>query len=246
MEARARPLAGPAWLTALVFAAVFAGVRVIGTLGPRSVGWVLPAGFVLMAILPYLLLQAPARREMGLKLPADSRIYLVGIFAGAIAAFACFALGTALFGVGEDNWFVSIANNYRRAMNTAGWDVLRLQLVFTIPAMVFSPIGEEIFFRGYLQYALEQRFSARASTVIECSAFAVVHLCHHGLFIAATGVGLLPVSGLIWVLLMFGAALTFAWLRRHSGSLLPAIVSHATFNLVMNLAIFGYLWRANP
>jgi membrane protease YdiL (CAAX protease family) len=44
------------------------------------------------------------------------------------------------------------------------------------------------------------------------------------------------------MLLMFCTALLFAWLRKSSGSLLPAILSHAVFNLVMNFTIFGYLW----
>ena len=154
------------------------------------------------------------------------------------------ALGTALFGSGPDNWFVSIANGYRRMMDTTGWDATRLHLVFTIPAILFSPIGEEIFFRGYLQYTLERRFSARASTIAECAAFAVIHLCHHGLFLSAAGLSLRPTSGAIWMLLMFTTALMFAWLRKRTGSLLPAIVSHAVFNFVMNFTIFGYLWES--
>src|SRR5436190_289841 len=151
-------------------------------------------------------------------------------------------LAVALFGSGDDNWFVSIARNYQRQMDTTGWDLLRLHLVFTVPAMIFSPIGEELFFRGYLQHVLERRFSARASTLAECAAFAAIHLCHHGLYNSAAGLGLRPLSGAIWMLLMFCAAMLFAWLRKRSGSLLPAIVSHAAFNMVMNRTIFGFLW----
>jgi uncharacterized protein len=40
--------------------------------------------------------------------------------------------------------------------------------------VLFSPIGEEIFFRGVLQRALEQRFSVNTSTSIECAAFGLV------------------------------------------------------------------------
>jgi membrane protease YdiL (CAAX protease family) len=49
-------------------------------------------------------------------------------------------------------------------------------------------------------------------------------------------------SGPLWVVLMFCAALLFAYLRKSSGSLGPAIVAHVFFNLVMNLTIFGFLW----
>jgi len=41
---------------------------------------------------------------------------------------------------------------------------------------------------------------------------------------------------------MLGAALLFAYLRKTSGSLMLAIAAHSSFNLVMNLTIFGFLW----
>lgn len=229
---------------AIAFALVFAAVRVVGTLGPVSLRWVMPLGFVIMTLLPFALLDAAGRREMGMRLPVGSRSWGVAILLGAAAALTCFALGMALFGASADNWFVSVANGYRRMMDTTGWDALRLHLVFTIPALIFSPLGEEIFFRGLLQHALERRFSARASTVAECGAFAVIHLCHHGLFLTAAGVGLRPVSGAIWMLLMFATAWMFAWLRKSTGSLLPAILSHAVFNFVMNATIFAWLWES--
>ena len=59
-----------------------------------------------------------------------------------------------LFGRTADNWFVSIATNYRGIMNTANMDLLRLQPDFHDSGDSFSPIGEEIFFRGFLQQTL--------------------------------------------------------------------------------------------
>jgi len=40
----------------------------------------------------------------------------------------------------------------------------------------------------------------------------------------------------------FSAALLFDYLRKASGSLVPALAAHASFTLVMNLTIFGFLW----
>ena len=42
---------------------------------------------------------------------------------------------------------------------------ITLHLVFTIPALLFSPIGEEIFFRGFLQQALQTRFGTALSLI---------------------------------------------------------------------------------
>ena len=40
----------------------------------------------------------------------------------------------------------------------------------------------------------------------------------------------------------FSAALQFAYLRKASGSLVPALAAHSSFNLAMYLTIFGFLW----
>lgn len=120
--------------------------------------------------------------------------------------------------------------------------MLRLHLTFTIVACLFSPIGEEIFFRGFLQKVLEDRHGRTRATLMEASLFALVHLCHHGILLGAAGFQLLPVSGALWVAQMFLLSLLFAWLRRGSDSILPAILAHAAFNAAMNGWIFARLW----
>ncbi|MCC6073034.1 CPBP family intramembrane glutamic endopeptidase [Massilia sp. GCM10020059] len=120
--------------------------------------------------------------------------------------------------------------------------LLTLYLMFTLPALVFSPVAEEIFFRGILQRTLEQHLPEQTSTLIESAAFGVVHLCHHGLMVGAAGLGWMPLSGSLWMMLMFGTALLFARIRKRSGSLYPAMAAHAAFNLTMNAMIFMALW----
>lgn len=230
-------------LLALVLSLIFVSMRALGTLGPSNLRWLLPLGFVIMTALPWLLLTPAGRRQIGLKLPDTGAHYITGLVAGALAATGCFTIGLMLFGTSPDNWFVSIANNYRSVMDTSGFGPLKLHLMFTIPACIFSPLGEEIFFRGFLQRALEVRFSSRQSTHMEAALFGLVHLCHHGLVASATGLSLRLGSGALWVVLMFGTAWMFAWLRKRSDSLLPAIVSHAAFNATMNVFIFAFLWR---
>lgn len=220
---------------------VFAVLRFIGMFGGMAWRWVLPLSFMLMTAMPWLLLSRSGRTQIDLQKPTQS-CYLLAITLGAAAAAVCFLLGVALFATSTDNWFISIANNYRGTMKTDGFPMWKLHLIFTLPALIFSPIGEELFFRGLLQRALEERLSNNASTFIECSAFGLVHLCHHGIIATAAGLTLLPVSGAIWVALMFSVAYLFAWLKRRSGSLYTAMASHAAFNFSMNGLIFAFLW----
>lgn len=237
---RAMPygVAGPA----LVLTLATISARAAAMLGPGNLRFLLPLMCIVMAALPWILLSPRGRRQIGIKRTAKPRFYAIGMAAGVFGAALCFGLGMLLFGHSADNWFVSIAGSYR-PQAPPGLSQLQLHLFFTVPACLFSPIGEEIFFRGFLQRVLEQHFSKRTSTAAEAGLFALVHLCHHGIAASATGFRFLPLSGALWVGLMFGLSLAFAWLRKRSDSVLPAIASHAAFNATMNAFIFAYLWR---
>jgi membrane protease YdiL (CAAX protease family) len=227
----------------LALAAVFGAMRFAGMLGAHPQRWMLPLSFMMMMAAPWLLLNAQGRRQIGMT-RARWSCCAIALPLGALAALICFGLGMLLFGTSGDNWFVTIAASYRATMDTSHFSLVQSYLIFTIPALLFSPIGEELFFRGMLQRAFEDRCGVRLGTVIECALFGVIHLCHHGLVLDAAGLALRPLSGVLWMLSMFAVALLFAALRRRSGSLLPAMAAHAAFNAMMNLVIFGYLWGA--
>lgn len=223
-------------------AAFFSLVRWLGMFGPPSLRFVLPLGFLIMAVSPWIILGPEGRRQIGFKRPARFVDFGSAILLGAVAAATCFALGIALFDHSRDNWFVTIADNYRKTMKTAGFSTLQLHLIFTTPALIFSPFGEEIFFRGVFQRGLEERLDRKTATFIECAVFGIVHLCHHGIIATAAGLTVLPLSGGIWMVLMFGTGWLFASIRKASDSLWPAILSHMAFNLTMNGIIFSLLW----
>ncbi len=226
----------------LALAIVFSVMRAMGTLGPSSFRWMLPLSFCIMAILPLILLTKNGRNEIGLLKPFKNSHYFLGIAIGVAAAFFCFLSGVTIFGKGVENWFVNIGNSYKSIMDTTGMSFLTLNLIFTIPAIIFSPIGEEIFFRGILQKTLEQKHSVITSTIAECILFSLVHLCHHGIIKISTGLVFLPLSASLWVIQMFCVAFMFSWLRLKTGSIYVSIASHAAFNITMNFLIFIFLW----
>jgi membrane protease YdiL (CAAX protease family) len=224
---------------AVIAGILFAAVRAIGTIGPPAYRFILPGGFLLMALMPFIFLKKPAWRKVGFVKANAAKYYVFAILSGAVLGLLCYGLGLWLFDLSNDNWFVSIKNSYLRTFDTTGIPARQLFVVFTIPALIFSPIGEEIFFRGFLQEALATKFSARNAMVIDSLFFALIHLFHHGIIKDSVGaIHFYPLSGFIWVLLMFITAMGFALLKKKSGSIYPAIVSHAVFNLVMNITIF--------
>jgi len=231
---------GIAGLT-LAFVVASSAGRAAAMFGPASWRGLFALVCIAMAALPWLVLDREGRRRIGLKKPRHAGWLPLALLLGALAASACYLLGVTLYGASADNWFVSVARNYQ-LQPSAGWSLLRLHLTFTIVACLFSPIGEEIFFRGFLQKVLEDRHGRTRATVMEASLFALVHLCHHGILLGAAGFQLLPVSGALWVGQMFLLSLLFAWLRRGSDAILPAILAHAAFNAAMNGWIFARLW----
>lgn len=87
----------------LALAVTFAAMRVTGMLGPSGLRWMLPLGFVLMALTSVVLLNSEGRRQIGLVNSAGPKAYIYGSFFGALAALACFAIGRTLFGLSADN-----------------------------------------------------------------------------------------------------------------------------------------------
>jgi hypothetical protein len=75
----------------------------------------LPLGFVLMALTSVALLNTGSR-QIGLVTSANWKPYIYGILFGALAALTCFVIGRILFGLGSDNWFISIASNYHKTL----------------------------------------------------------------------------------------------------------------------------------
>jgi len=219
----------------------FLVLRSLSMFGPAGMRILFPLMCVGMMFLPWLMLSPHGRYQIGLKLPERGPHMLVGMLVGAAAAALCFLIGTLLYGSSSEHWFVSVARLYGEHP-APGASLLQLHLTFTIAACLFSPIGEEIFFRGFLQKVLEQRMSRTGATHAQSGLFALVHLCHHGIMVTAAGLVLLPVSAALWVVLMFASAWAFSWLRQASDSLLPAIAAHAAFNATMNSFIFAFLW----
>ena len=217
----------------------FAVIRAIGTIGPSAYRFVLPLGFIIMMLMPFLFMNKEGRKKIGLIKSNDAKYYLIAVAAGIALALFCYGMGWLLFGFSDDNWFISIKRSYFNAMDITGKSTILLFTIFTIPALLFSPVGEEIFFRGFLQEAIATKFSYRQSMIIDSLFFALIHLFHHGIIKGQAGqLNFYPLSGLLWVLLMFVTAMAFAILKKKSGSVYPAILSHAVFNVVMNGCIF--------
>jgi membrane protease YdiL (CAAX protease family) len=200
--------------------------------------------FVAMLLLPWLLLTRAGRRTIGLVWPRRWTGVLLGGALGALSCAVLFYLTTFFFGLGEGNSLVYIAGTYGN-LPAVLTDQNRLVsfLIFAGTSMVFSPLGEEVFYRGLVHECFARSVGSRKATWIDSAAFALVHVAHFGLVYAGptSGWHLLPGPALLWVASLLVTCLLFSLARKMSGSLVGSIVAHALFNLTMNYFIFYYI-----
>ena len=110
--------------------------------------------------------------------------------------------------------------------------------VMAVTGMTFSPIGEELFFRGIVHSSFAASIGEKKASIVDASAFALTHISHFGLVYINAQWLFLTAPTIIWVSCMFFASVLFFTFRQKSGSILGAMIGHAAFNLGMIFSIF--------
>lgn len=227
--------------TGVLLVSVFGVVRVILVLQANVTGsyQVVSILFVVMAALPWILLTKQGRRRAGIVRPTRRRWVVPGFFAGAAACLVVFAAFTALWGDTVYNAFVYIGGTYSAVpsgLNDA--DRAIYFAIFAVIGLTFSPIGEEVLYRGLAQQSFAAKLGSTKAALIDAGAFAVAHLSHFGVVYLAGAWAFFLGPAALWLVAMFAASLVFHSFRMLTGSILGAIASHAGFNLAMTIVIF--------
>ena len=198
-----------------------------------------PYIFVAMLALPFVLLTRAGRQEIGLRWPTRWAGVLLGAVLGIGSCAALFYLTTLFFGFGEGNSLAYISRSYANLPSVLNeHSRLTYFLIYAGISMGFSPIGEEVFYRGFIHECFAQSVGNRRAALVDSAAFALVHVAHFGLVYSGHGWHLLPAPTLLWVASLFITCLLFSVARAKSGSLVGAMVAHALFNMTMNYFIF--------
>ena len=195
--------------------------------------------FLLMVILPVALLNKQGMKSIGLVKPTNWRWIAYSMILGSLFCWLVYIIGISLYDHQINNWFVYISQSYLVDKTVMSASDFRIYfLIYTLVSMSFSPIGEELFYRGLIHRCFAGRFGARNASYIDNAAFAMTHLAHFG-FIYHLGQWQFHWGpAFLWIALIFSAGSIFAVSKERSGSLLGAILSHAAFNVIMIYCIF--------
>ncbi|MGO4921470.1 CPBP family intramembrane glutamic endopeptidase [Maribacter spongiicola] len=194
-----------------------------------------------MAVAPFIFLSQHGRYQIGIKKPANYSWLIIAICIGLTFSMFLYFLGESLYGKSYENWYQYISKSYNISTDINEQTKLITFGISAFIGMTFSPIGEELFFRGIVHSSFANSLGNNKASIIDSSAFAIVHISHFGLVFHNQQWEFLLVPSAIWVLCMFLVSIMFYICREGSGSILGAILCHSAFNLGMTYCIFYLL-----
>ena len=187
---------------------------------------------IISAITPFIFLSKYGQSQIGITKPKKYNWLLITFVCGLIFSIFLYFLGEVLYGSSYENWYRYIAKSYDKRIPFS-------IMVFIV--MTFSPIGEELFFRGIVHSSFAKSLGERNASIVDSSAFALTHISHFGLVFINNKWDFFAIPTIIWTTSMFLVSILFYISKKYSDSILGAIICHAAFNLGMTYSIFYLL-----
>jgi membrane protease YdiL (CAAX protease family) len=198
--------------------------------------------FLVMWFTPFIFLSKEGQKYIGIKKPVSYQWLLYSFLIGFAFCSVMFICAKFFYADTINNSFVYISRSYTIPGEALAASKLMFFLMFSLVGITFSPIGEELLYRGVVHGSFAEQFGERKASLFDSLAFALTHLAHFGIVYNLSEWHFLPVPALLWVLGMFIASQFFFFCRQKSGSILGAIVSHAGYNIAMMYFIFYHIF----
>ena len=206
-----------------------------------SYQWI-PLVFLSMWLTPWIFLYKSGRSNIGIRSPRNSMWLVYALILGGSGCMVMFMVAGYLYGDSISNWFVYIANSYSNVpSDLTRQDRFVYFIIYAVISMIFSPIGEELFYRGVVHHCFRLKWGHKVASIIDSAAFSITHLAHFGIVFYHGQWDLLVIPALVWMTLLFLVCLFFNYAKLKSGSILGAIIAHAGFNLAMIYFIFYHI-----
>ena len=193
---------------------------------------------VISAVAPFIFLSKFGRTEIGIIKPKKYNWLIIAFIIGLVASLFLYLLGQTLYGHSFENWYNYIGKSYKIPTTISQSDKQILFSIMAFTGMTFSPIGEELFFRGIVHSSFAKSVGEQKASMVDSSAFAFTHISHFGLVFVNNKWDFYTIPTVIWTLSMFLVSILFFVSKKYSGSILGAIIAHSAFNLGMIYSIF--------
>ena len=108
------------------------------------IAWIM----IISGLAPFIFLTKHGLKKIGLKKPKSYSWLIGSFFIGLLFGLLLFFPGEWLYGHTYQNWYVYIGATYNIPAELNSRDRDLYFIIFAIPGMILSPVGEELFFRG--------------------------------------------------------------------------------------------------
>jgi len=177
-----------------------------------------PASSLALIVIAFVAGGRPAGRTLRLRASHITGGTLAVMIVGTLALSQALESLSILFGSGPGPALDWLA----RTMATASPAGLLLAVLIV---GILAPVGEELFFRGYMQTRLRRAWSAGPSVLLTALAFGVIH------------------GELVHGVLAFGIGIYLGILTERTGSVVPSVICHAVNN---SASVLLSAWVGSP
>jgi len=190
------------------------------------------------ALIPFIFLNKHGQKQIGIKTTKKLQILVYALTAGIAFSVLLYFLGVALYGNTYENWYQYIGKSYNIPAGISAQSKNTMFIVMALTGMTFSPIGEELFFRGIVHGSFAKSLGDKKASIIDSLAFAITHISHFGLVFVNNKWDFYIIPAIIWVISTFLISILFFQMKSLSGSIWGAVLCHSGFNLGMIYCVF--------
>lgn len=198
--------------------------------------------YLSMWLIPIILLNSEGRKYIGIRKPDKWIKLLYALIAGIVFCLVSYLITYWLYDLSINNSFVYMSKIF--GLTPEIIDAYRYKLFFIalIVGMTFSPIGEELLYRGLIHGCFVEKYGENKAAIIAGLAFVIVHLPHFGI-IYNSGEWSFPFfPALLWMFFMFMVSLLFFRYKIYSKSIWGAVLAHAGYNAGMMYITYFHIY----
>lgn len=193
---------------------------------------------LISAVIPFLFLNKHGLRQIGITKTRKFGTLFLALAAGLVFSLVLHFLGISLYENSYENWYEYIGKSYNIPESISVQDKKNMFVIMAITGMTFSPIGEELFFRGIVHRSFAKSIGNKKASIIDSLAFALTHISHFGIVFVNSNWDFYFFPAMIWVVSMFLVSVLFFQMKRLTDSIWGAVLCHSGFNLGMIYSIF--------
>lgn len=198
--------------------------------------------YLSMWFIPLVLLTSKGRKYIGIRKPDKWMKLLYALVAGIVFCLISYLVTYWLYGLSIDNSYVYMSKVFRLTSEMLEEYRYKLFFISLIVGMTFSPIGEELLYRGVIHGCFVEKYGENKAAIIASLAFMVAHLPHFGIVYNAGEWSFPFFPALLWMFFMFMVGQLFYKCKVYSKSILGAVLAHAGFNAGMMYVTYFHIY----